>query len=275
MSLEIDSQKSNPKILLIDFGFYLHKAIFSGETNKVSPVKICLSMIIGDLKKIGCHPDDTFIIAVDSPKGSWRRDIDSNYKKNRKKIRDDSGINWTKWFSQFDSLKLILTQATPFNFIEIEQLEADDIIAATCQFYKSKECIILSSDSDFEQLASFKNVKIFSPLTKVYKIVKNPYAALTKKLNKEPTDNLKDPILNERDFEKRNRIVNLINLPADIKNMVMSQLYLIKPKTFNIDLLPYPDIKARFMDIFNSTPSFRRAKKKRKKGKQISLTEEK
>ncbi|MEK7549065.1 MAG: hypothetical protein AAB496_01065, partial [Patescibacteria group bacterium] len=88
------------KVILVDNNIFIFKSIFSWERNRsISPTYLYLSMLISCLKTIGCHPDDLIILAIDSPLGSWRRDIDSQYKANRKANREKhKDINWTEMF---------------------------------------------------------------------------------------------------------------------------------------------------------------------------------
>ena len=150
------------KIVFLDWGVFMHRAIFGWENNKtISPTYTCLSMLIANLKRVGVHPDDIIIVAVDSPKGSWRRDVDSQYKANRKAAREKhEDIDWQLMFNKFDNLLENLKVSTPFHIIRIDKLEADDIIAYGVKYYKDKECVVISTDSDFEQLAAYKNVKL-------------------------------------------------------------------------------------------------------------------
>ena len=192
------------KVVFIDFGIFQFRSIYAWRNNRaIPPTYTALNMIISSLKKIGVDPDDELIIAVDSEKGSWRKDFDSNYKADRKEKREQqTDIDWTEIFNSFDELLDTLKYTSPFHIIKIDRMEADDIIAVGCRTFKDNECIIVSYDQDFEQLCALENVKLFSPIKKFkgknggYKQVKSPYAVLAKKIGKEASDNLINPILN-------------------------------------------------------------------------------
>ena len=171
---------------MIDWGIFLHRSIFSWRNRKnIPPEYTCLSMLVGCLSKVGVEPYDKIIVAVDA-RNSWRKDIEKMYKANRKQYREKyEDIDWKDMYARFNILLEDLDKGTDWNIIKLDRLEADDIIAVGCRYYKNKEVIIISYDKDYEQLCIYPNVKIFSPLTKKYKIVKHPYKTLAQKIEKE------------------------------------------------------------------------------------------
>jgi len=234
----------------------MFRAIFSWRKAKqIPPTYTALSMMIGVLRNIGCHPDDIIILAIDSPKGSWRRNYDANYKANRREKRESfDDIPWKKFFSDFRVLLDKVNIATPFHSITIDFYEADDIISVACRRFKDQKCIIVSSDSDYEQLLSYPNVRVFSPISKKYKHVKHPEKILQKKIKQERTDNLITPITNEQEYQIRLKIVDLTHLPGDVESEVNTHLSLVNDeKCYDLTQLPFQSLRARFMDIYNSS----------------------
>jgi len=218
--------------------------------------------------RTGLSPNDIVIFACDSPKGSWRRDVDPAYKANRKGKRESfDDINWTEQFQSFAMLANNITEATPFYFLMADKLEADDIIAYGVRHFDDKECIIVSTDSDFEQLLAFPNVKLFSPVSKQYKFVKNPYQILAKKIKKETTDNLITPILTPEDYEKRKSIVSLLELPSQVEQAAAEALSQIQPKEYDIEHFMFAILRERFHKLYNSDKvvKYNASKTKRKR----------
>lgn len=254
------------RYLLVDWGYLMFRAIYashSGKGYKAHPPYLATTMLLGLLKDVGITELDEVIIAVDSSRGSWRKEIDTAYKGNRKALRDRRpDIDWAKEFADFQRLLEQLEQGTPFHVICLERLEADDIIAVCCKHFKDHECIIISADSDYEQLYAYPNVKVFSNITKRYKEVKNPYSVLAKKVAKEVADNLTSDIMNELDFEKRNMIVNLINLPRMIELQVENAIVNLPMKNFDFDYLPF---RKSLGEKFETLYEHREAKPKKKK----------
>ena len=174
------------------------------------------------------------------------------YKSNRGKLRKDSGIDFKYWYEKFNELIEKLKNSTPFCFIKEDLCEADDVIAVASRYFKSNTTVIISSDGDFEQLVAYPNVRLFSPVSKSYKYIKNPYATLAKKFKQERTDNLLSPIIDESDFERRKLLVNLLELPPEVENKILDKLVKLSYNEYSFDYFPYPKMVDRFIDIYNS-----------------------
>lgn len=248
------------RIICLDWGYYTHRAIFSRMPE--SSAHLCTRMILSDFKKVGLRQDDIIILAMDNHSGiNWRKTVDPLYKADRVIKKEAYGIDWK---SEYDGMNILfhqLDESTPFQFIslcvhynnQLCSLEADDIAAVICRYYKNQEVILLSSDHDWEQLLVYSNVKLFSPLTKRYKIIKNPEHILTQKiLGKEVTDNLHNVVSSEVEYEKRKKIVSLLNLPVPIEDCVEKTLDILENKCYNINMFPYNRLLLNYYDIYNN-----------------------
>lgn len=119
------------------------------------------------------------VIACDSKK-YWRKTSFPYYKANRKKAREESGLDWSLIFDTINTIKEELRQFFPYRVIEIEGAEADDIIATLAEWSNEndlkegtlvpdpKPFLIISGDHDFIQLQKFKNVSQYSPIHKKF-----------------------------------------------------------------------------------------------------------
>jgi 5'-3' exonuclease len=267
------------KVVIVDWNILVFRSIFAWETSSnrgIPPTYTALSMLVSCLKAVSCHPDDLIILALDSPKGSWRREVDANYKANRKEQREKhKDIDWSSMFSSFKYLLAKLQSSTPFVQMQIDFLEADDIISTSCRYFNDKEVHIISSDTDYEQLAYYPHVKILSPISKKYKIVKNPEKILEKKIKKERTDNLITEIVTEEDRIRREKIVTLLTLPKHIESQVIDQLKSIRPNhDFDLSLFPFKTLRDRFMTIYdNPNTQTKEVQKKVKKKKKLVIRE--
>lgn len=116
------------------------------------------------------------VIACDSH--SWRKEYYPQYKANRKKGRDTSDVDWNSVFDTFSKVKKELKENFPYYVLNIDNAEADDIIATlikdTQEFGQHEPVMIISSDKDFIQLHKYKNVEQWSPITKKYIAHENP-----------------------------------------------------------------------------------------------------
>jgi hypothetical protein len=107
------------------------------------------------------------VIACDN-KRYWRKEIFPNYKANRKKAREDSGYDWNVIFDAINQIKKELKDIFPYRVIEVDNSEADDIIATLCKKFNSEPILIISGDHDFIQLHRYNNVKQYSPIQKKF-----------------------------------------------------------------------------------------------------------
>ena len=105
------------------------------------------------------------ILCCDSRK-SWRKEIFPNYKASRKKTRSAAPIDWENLYDCLNKLKEELTEWFPYQVLEVEKAEADDIIAVLVGL-ANERTLILSSDKDFIQLHQF-NVRQYSPMQKKF-----------------------------------------------------------------------------------------------------------
>jgi hypothetical protein len=119
------------------------------------------------------------VLACDSKK-YWRKQHFPYYKANRKKNREESGLNWALIFDSINTIKEEIKAVFPYKVIEIEGAEADDVIAALAEWSVDNDVkegtlisepnplLIISGDHDFIQLQKYKHVKQFSPVHKKF-----------------------------------------------------------------------------------------------------------
>lgn len=276
--------EEDSKFLLIDWNVFKFRSIFTWEKilldNKQkgiveTPVPAdwsALNSLFANLTLLKVTPNDVLVLAVDGRK-SWRKEIDSAYKANRKESRDSHvEIDWDYWFARFEKLEKNLIASTPLHLLQIDRLEADDIISYFCRTFPKNECIILSTDADYLQLQALKNVKMFSPISKKFKITKNPYKELEKKITKEVADNLITPIVTEEDYQRRKLIVNLLELPKYVDEAIEKEIKDINwYKSFNIDKLPYKSLIKKFDLVYNWPQDTKLEKAKNKYQRRVKV----
>lgn len=153
-------------MILVDWGMLSVANMFSHIKNKNDiSLDFLRHMILNSLRKINVKHKDEYgqlVIACDD-KLSWRKEFFPYYKANRKKARDDSGLDWPTIYSYFATIRDELKENMPYRVIHVEKAEADDIIAVLAtltQFTSNKEdVLIVSRDHDFKQLQKYDNVK--------------------------------------------------------------------------------------------------------------------
>lgn len=127
-------------------------------------------MILNTIRSIRQKFFDQFgelVICCDSRK-YWRKEYFPFYKANRKKDRETSDIDWITLFNSINVVRQELQENFPYKIMIVEGAEADDIIATLVKRFSSQEenILIVSSDKDFMQLQSYKNVTQYSPILK-------------------------------------------------------------------------------------------------------------
>ena len=196
----------------------------------------------------------------------WRKEFFPFYKANRKKNRDKSDLDWHLIFDILGKLKQELKDNFPYKVIDVEGAEADDIIGTLVPRHAPHEkVLILSSDGDFLQLQMYgDNVKQYNPSQKKYVKSVDPLLELKEKIIRgdkgdgipnifSPSDcfvrDLRQKPITQKVIEKylaenygdwedenarvgfsRNQaLIDLRNIPGDIKNKIINTYEEIKP----------------------------------------------
>jgi 5'-3' exonuclease len=240
------------KLVVIDSGNIMFKSIFAFRTNSQVPaVYTYFRMIISYLKKLGVTIDDEVIIAQDF--GSWRKAIDPLYKAQRREFREskeDSSF-WDEMFKEFNDFIPKLEICLPWKFIKIYKCESDDVASVAVRYIDAEEKILVSSDEDWQMLCSIPNVKVFSPYTKKFKLIKNPEKILLKKIQGDKSDNLLEAPKNEVEFEKRKLIVDLLNLPPYIEIPIKEALFNTVPRNLYLNKIPFHSCRSEIQKLYN------------------------
>ena len=272
-------------------------------------------MLIGILKRIGVEKDDTIIIAGDG-RNSWRKAFYPEYKAQRKAFRESyEDIDWTYHYGIIGKVLDQLKESTNWNVVWLSKcfnycdlyftkegdkflteekipdwdmefgIEADDVMAYACQYFKDKEVVVVTGDADLEQLAVYSNTKIFTMNVKykggrgVYKVIPNGYKILEKKIR---LGDVSDNILpgrtdegTENDAKIRELIIDLIHLPEFVTEPIKEAFESMKPNELDLNGLPFPkSLAKRFPQIYTEAhiityeDCIKRAEKKKKQASQ-------
>jgi len=215
-----------------------------------NPTLTYMRMVIGYLKRLNSTSDDKIIIAQDY--GSWRKEIDKNYKAQRKEFREGFAPNtwWTARYEEFNLFYKKLNDAVPWQFIKIYNIEADDIASFVVRNNKESEVILISRDKDWHMLLTFSNVKIFNPQTKKFVEEKNPMKVLIDKIQGDISDNLLEKPKNEKEFEIRKKIVNLLELPEHIDLIIKNEVDRLVPKSLRLEKVPYNSVREQLKLLY-------------------------
>lgn len=157
-------------------------AELAGRTDVEIRKDLIRHMIVNAIRSYKVKFGDKYgemVIACDNRK-YWRKDKFPHYKASRKKARQDSGFDWKLIFDTLAEIRAELHQFFPYQVIDVEGAEADDVIATLAVWSQTNNLrqdgmfggaepepvLILSGDHDFIQLQRYKNVSQFSPIHK-------------------------------------------------------------------------------------------------------------
>ena len=143
---------------------------------------VTLSTLKSYKKKYGKEYGE-LVICCDGRK-YWRREVFEHYKAGRKKMRDNSDLDWHLIFDTLNEMRQEIREHFPWRVIHVDRAEADDIIAVLTEYVQNNDLmlvglveepqkiLILSSDKDFKQLQlapfSSGNVRQWSPMQKKF-----------------------------------------------------------------------------------------------------------
>lgn len=108
---------------------------------------IVLKKLIEVHKKIGRH--HSLVLCFDS-RNYWRKDFMSCYKASRKRTNDQ--FSWEEFYAHYNAMKIELPLYFNYKCIEVERVEADDIIFCISEYERGRNVIIASSDTDDLQI---------------------------------------------------------------------------------------------------------------------------
>ena len=139
-------------------------------------------MVLNSLRMYRSRFGDEYgelVLCYDSKK-YWRRDYFPNYKSNRKKDREASGLDWNLIFETLNNIRDEIKEHFPYKVLEVEGAEADDCIATVVDYVSKtptayEKVLILSGDKDFIQLQKHNFVKQFSPVLKKFVNGQDPH----------------------------------------------------------------------------------------------------
>ena len=191
------------------------------------------------------------IICIDSRK-NWRKDVFPYYKARRALSRQESELDWTEVFRVMEIIKSELREFFPYRVMEVEGMEADDIIGVLCHRFgtplMSDPILICSGDKDYRQLQIYGNIDQWDPVLDRWIEVTNaedflfshicrgdggddipnirsPENALMLKIRQKPvtekmmaqwkTDGLPDELKDR--FEMNRKLIDLSCIPEDLK----------------------------------------------------------
>lgn len=151
------------RIALLDGYNLMHRSRFGakGENGTIYTFFRSLRPLIAELR-----PDKIYLVLEGVP--VHRQTLDPEYKANRQ--IEPGTPKWDEMaeFRRQKRVILDLLQHLPIVLAKHPNLECDDTIASLAHHHAEDECVIVSTDTDFIQLLSRPNVKLYNPVKKDY-----------------------------------------------------------------------------------------------------------
>ncbi len=183
--------KELPKILLFDFSHLANRMIHSCNNKRLKE-----GLTEGEMYDFWKHlmmtsimkeitADNYFRVVIGYDKSPyWRTLLYSDYKGNRKKLREKSKINYETFIPVLeDFVEQFKRSFANFIHIHLDGIECDDIAAVFVRKFSDNHKIrIITADGDYVQLLKYPNVEVFDPIKKQVLTSLNPLKELTLKV---------------------------------------------------------------------------------------------
>lgn len=165
--------EKNKTFLIIDSWNLLYRARFSTRGDVWTALGLCLHITLNSIKSAAKRFNaDHVVFAYEG--SSWRKQYDENYKRNRiearSKMTDTEREEDELFNAAFSDFQEFIKNNTNATVLRQELCEADDMIAAWIQTHPNDNHIIVSGDTDFQQLIA-NNVTLYDGVNrKTYKV---------------------------------------------------------------------------------------------------------
>ncbi len=202
------------------------------------------------------------VLAFDT-KGSWRYELYEEYKANRKKQYGKYPLDKEGFMVALNQMISDMEEYfTNIYTIHAKECEGDDIIAVLAKEVFTKEnhnVIIVSGDTDLNQLIALPNVRQFNPMKNEYYNVINPKKELDIKiLSGDKSDNI-TPIKRGVGVKTAEKILNredgldgfIAEQETELEQQTVTEKFERNKKLIDLDFIP-TRIRKRILDAYNS-----------------------
>lgn len=173
-------------MILVDLGGMIHANIYGFskqlkegtlEENEGLFRHFMLNSLLSIRKKYKKAVYGDIVIACDG-RSYWRKEIFPQYKGNRAKAREESGIDWDMAHKLIQKIIDEIELIFPYRVVKVNRAEADDVVAVLVEYTQENELItsglypepqsvlVVAEDTDFMQLFKYDNFKQYYPRKK-------------------------------------------------------------------------------------------------------------
>ena len=141
--------------ILVDLSNTFYRARHAIQGNADLKLGMAFHITFNSIKKAWQDFDGKHVVVCLEGR-SWRKDFYEPYKRNRTDTRAAMSIKEQAeeklFWEAFDEFKTFIIEKTNCTVLQHAELEADDLIAGFIQSHPNCKHVIISSDSDFQQL---------------------------------------------------------------------------------------------------------------------------
>ena len=142
--------------------FFRARHVINGDAD--IKLGMAFHITLNSIKKAWQDFDGTHVVFCLEGR-SWRKDHYEPYKRNRQVARDalteKQQEEDTVFWEAFDTFKDFVADKTNCTVLQHKELEADDLIAGWIQQHPDVDHVVISTDTDFQQLIA-PNVKLYN-----------------------------------------------------------------------------------------------------------------
>jgi|TARA_B100000902_G_scaffold342888_1_gene347232 5'-3' exonuclease len=147
--------------------FFRARHVINGDAD--IKLGMAFHITLNSIKKAWQDFDGTHVVFCLEGR-SWRKDHYEPYKRNRQVARDalteKQQEEDTIFWEAFDTFKDFVSEKTNCTVLQHKELEADDLIAGWIQQHPDVDHVVVSTDTDFQQLIA-PNVKLYNGVQEV------------------------------------------------------------------------------------------------------------
>jgi len=253
------------KIVIIDGHNIAYITVFStihSDYSDNGPFKLWKHSFLSKLFTTIKDLDPTKVVLAFDSKNSWRYKLYAEYKANRKHQSGRYPLDKEKFLIALESMiEDVKTYFPSIYTIKVDQAEGDDIMAVLTKevFNKiNQEVIIVTGDTDLNQLLSLPRVRQYNPMKNDFFNVINPKKALDIKiLSGDKSDNI-TPIKRGVGVVNAEKILNMEDgidsfiemQKTSLEKELVHENYVRNKKLIDLDFIPQ-NIRTSIIDAYN------------------------
>tara|TARA_R100000008_G_C3586193_1_gene172522 strand:+ start:137 stop:970 length:834 start_codon:yes stop_codon:yes gene_type:complete len=206
------------------------------------------------------------IVICNDGREYWRKDSFPQYKANRKRQRKSSSVDWSEFYDIMNVIQDEVIKTFPYKNLQINNAEADDIIAIISKHnHNNEKILIISSDKDFQQLQRYENVYQYSPIIKDFLICEDPENFLLEHIIKgDSSDGIPNILSDDDVFIQENKRqkpcgkkkVNTIK--EELSEWTNSDNWNRNQKMIDMNMIP-EEVESSILEEYNKEPIGKRS----------------